>query len=83
MVEITDKISTLQWEILNKNLRISGLELTTDKKEILVEKIKVVIIKMIHYSDEVPQLNDSEYIIEKLNRKYNYIYISNTFSNVK
>jgi len=33
----------------------AGLELIDDKKTMLIEKIKIVIIKMIHYNDELPQ----------------------------
>lgn len=62
-------------------MRKSGLELLDDKKNILVERIKGVIIEMIHYSDEVPKVNDSDYISDKLG--YDYTYLSNTFSEVK
>lgn len=80
-VEIKEDISNEQLEEFNKNLKKSGLELLDDKKNILVEKIKSVIIEMIHYSEEVPKVNDSDYISEKLN--YDYTYLSNTFSEVK
>ena len=36
---------------------------------------------MIHYSDELPKENDSEYISKKLG--YDYTYLANTFSEVK
>jgi AraC-like DNA-binding protein len=36
---------------------------------------------MIHYSDEIPQVNYSNYISEKLG--YDYTYLANTFSEVK
>jgi len=36
---------------------------------------------MVHYADEIPKVNDSDYISEKLN--YSYTYLSNTFSEVK
>lgn len=81
MVDIREEISEEQLETFNNNLKRSGLELLDDKKNILVEKIKAVIIEMIHYSDEVPKVNDSDYISEKLN--YDYTYLSNTFSEVK
>ncbi len=81
MVEIREDISKELLETFNKNLKKSGLELLDDKKNILVEKIKAVIIEMIHYSDEVQKVNDSDYISEKLN--YDYTYLSNTFSEVK
>ncbi len=49
-----------------------------DKKSMLIERIKNVIIEMIHYSDEVPKINFSVYLSEKLN--YDYTYLSNLFS---
>jgi AraC-like DNA-binding protein len=52
-----------------------------DKKAVLIEKIKNVIIDMIHYSDEVPKMNYSDYISEKL--QHDYTYLSNIFSEVK
>jgi AraC-like DNA-binding protein len=81
MVEIRDDISDEQLETFAKNLRKSGLELLDNKRNILVEKIKSVIVEMIHYEDEVPKVNDSDYISEKLG--YDYTYLSNTFSEVK
>lgn len=81
MVEIQDGISDKQLETLDKNLKKSGLELLDDKRNILVEKIKSVIVEMIHYEDELPKVNDSDYISEKLG--YDYTYLSNTFSEVK
>lgn len=81
IVEIMEDISDEQMETFNSNLKKSGLELLDDKKEILVEKIKSVIVEMIHYSDEVPNVNDSDFISEKLN--YDYTYISNIFTEIK
>lgn len=80
-VEIMEDISALQWEQLNKALLGSGLELMDDKKAILIEKIKHVITEMIHHSEEVPKVNYSDFISEKLN--YDYTYLSNLFSEVK
>ncbi len=81
MVEIQDDVTEEQLETFAKNLKKSGLELLDDKRNILVEKIKSIIIEMIHYEDEVPKVNDSDYISEKL--EYDYTYLSNTFSEVK
>lgn len=81
MVEILEDITLAQREQLKSNLLRSGLELLDDKKSILIEKIKTVIIEMIHYSDEHPKENYSTYISEKLN--YDYTYLSNIFSEVK
>ena len=81
MVEILEDISQEQREQLKKNLLRSGLELLDDKKSILIEKIKNVIIEMIHHSDELPKVNYSDYIAEKLD--HDYTYLANTFSEVK
>lgn len=81
MVEILETISTEQFEILKNRLALSGLELLQDKKAILIEKIKSVIIEMVHYSDELPRIKYSEYISEKL--QLDYTYLSNIFSEVK
>ena len=81
MIETFDNIDDEQWEKLEKNLLKSGLKLLDDKKSILIEKIKNVIIEMIHYTDELPNVNYSDYISEKLG--YDYTYLANTFSEVK
>lgn len=81
VVETSETITQLQRDLLKANLYKSGLELLDDKKSILIEKIKNLITEMIHYSDEIPKVNYSDYISEKLN--YDYTYLSNIFSEVK
>lgn len=81
VVDVMEDITLGQREQLKINLLKSGLELLDDKKSILIEKIKNVITEMIHYSDELPKINYSDFISEKLN--YDYTYLSNTFSEVK
>jgi AraC-like DNA-binding protein len=80
-VEILEDISEKQRETLKTNLLRSGLELLDDKRSILIEKIKNIITEMIHYSDEFPKENYSDFISERLN--YDYTYLSNIFSEVK
>lgn len=77
-IDIIDKITTAQHDTLKIELMKSGLELMEDKKAILVEKIKNVIIEMVHYADEMPLVKNSEYISEKLH--YDYTYMANLFS---
>ncbi len=81
VVEVMEEITIEQREQLKANLLKSGLELLDDKKSILIDKIKNVIIEMIHYSDELPKINYSDHISQKLN--YDYTYLSNIFSEVK
>ena len=81
MVEILEEMTTAQREQLSVNLLRSGLELLDDKRAILIDKIKNVIIEMVHYADELPSTNYSEYLSQKLG--YDYTYLSNMFSEVK
>lgn len=81
VVEIHEEITPEQRELLKINLLKSGLELLDDNKSILIEKIKILIIEMVHYADELPQQKYSNYISEKLG--YDYTYLSNIFSEVK
>lgn len=80
-VEIMEDIDEETRNSLKKGLIVSGLELMDDKKAMLIEKINNVITEMIHYSDEAPKMNYSDYISDKL--KYDYTYLSNLFSEVK
>ena len=80
-VEIMENISVEEREQLKIALLSSGLELMDDKRAVLIEKIKNVITEMIHHSDELPKINYSNYISEKLN--HDYTYLSNLFSEVK
>ncbi|MCE7043796.1 AraC family transcriptional regulator [Dyadobacter sp. CY312] len=80
-VEILENITQQQHDELKRNLLRSGLELLDDKKSILIAKIKAVIVEMIHYAEDLPATNYSDYISEKLG--YDYTYLSNTFSEVK
>ncbi len=80
-VEVMEDICNETLAVLKKALLISGLELMDDKKAILIEKINNIITEMIHYSDDAPKINYSDYISEKLN--YDYTYLSNLFSEIK
>jgi len=80
MVEVLGEISDKQREILRARLLRYGLELLDDKRSILIERIKNVITEMIHFSNELPKVNYSDFISEKLG--YDYTYLANIFSEV-
>jgi AraC-like DNA-binding protein len=78
---ILENISKEQEVRLNKNLKMAGLELMGDKKSILVEKIKMIIVELVHYTDDQIKINLSDHLSQKLN--YNYTYLANLFAEVK
>lgn len=80
-VEIMETLTEENRTLLQKGLLASGLELMDDKKAILIEKIKTIIIEMIHYSEENTKTNFSEFISAKLLHKYTYL--ANLFSEVQ
>jgi AraC-like DNA-binding protein len=65
-------------EKLRNALSLYGLELMDDKKAVLIEKIKHIVIEMVHYSEDAPSIKNSEYISDKLH--HNYTYLANLFS---
>ncbi|TSA27785.1 MAG: AraC family transcriptional regulator [Bacteroidetes bacterium] len=79
--EIFEDISTEQLNLLDVALRTSGLELMDDKKSMLVEKIKTIIIELVHYNDDQIKINLSDFLSDRLNQ--DYTYLSNLFSIVK
>ena len=82
-VEIMDGASPQQLADLDTALRKSGLELMDDRKSILIEKIKNVIVEYVHYSDldQPLKINFSDHLAGKLN--HDYTYLSNLFSEVQ
>ncbi|SFB71760.1 helix-turn-helix domain-containing protein [Kaistella jeonii] len=81
LVETVKDLSEHQMVKLAEILKKSGLIILDDKRSILIEKIKNVIVEMIHYTDEPPTQNFSDYLSKKLG--YDYTYLANAFSEVK
>ena len=79
--EIMESISEEQHDLFKEALLKSGLELLDDKKSVLIQKIKNVIIELIHYSEEPLAINFSDHLSQKLN--HNYTYLANLFSEVQ
>jgi len=78
--EIIENITDELREKVKVALLRSGLELMEDKKSILIQKIKNVIIELVHYSEEPLAINLSVYLTQQL--QYDYTYMANLFSEV-
>ena len=76
-VEIMESLSVEQQVQLNNGLKESGLSLIDDRKSVLIERIKNIIIELVHYSEGQLKINFSDYLSEKLN--YDYTYLANLF----
>ena len=80
-IEIMEVLTFEQRQHLKSTLLLTGLELMDYKSAELTEKIKSLIIEMIHNAKELPKINFSAYISEKLH--YDYNYLSNLFSKLQ
>ena len=79
--DIMEDITVEQHAQFKAALLKSGLELMDDKKSVLIQKIKNVIVELVHYSEEPLTINFSDYLSQKLN--HNYTYLANLFSEVQ
>lgn len=80
-VDIMEELDPGQWDKLRIALLKEGFELMDDKKSILIQKIKNIIIQMVHHSDEPPNVKFSVFLSEQL--ALNYTYLANLFSEVQ
>jgi YesN/AraC family two-component response regulator len=69
-VQLLEPLTELLKHSLKGELHKSGLELIFDKKAILIEKIINIIVEMVHYSDEFPNVNFSTFLSEKMEQDY-------------
>jgi AraC-like DNA-binding protein len=79
--EIMERLSAGQREQIRTALLKSGLELMDDKKSVLIQKIKNVIIELVHYTEEPLAINLSGYLSQQL--EHDYTYLANLFSEVQ
>jgi YesN/AraC family two-component response regulator len=77
-VDIIEHISTAQHEQIRSGLSKTGLELIDDIKSVLIEKIKKLIIELVHYTEEPLLVKLSVYLSDQLH--HNYTYLANIFS---
>ncbi len=80
-VELAQEPSPEQLDTLNKNLTAIGFELLDDRKEKLTEKIKNIIISLIHRNEDNNNKKLSAILEEKLQMDYHYL--SNLFSSLE
>lgn len=76
--DIIEDISIAQHDQIRSGLSRSGLFLIDDIKTVLIEKIKKLIIELVHYSEDPLLINLSVYLSQQLH--HNYTYMSNIFS---
>jgi AraC-like DNA-binding protein len=80
-VELQNEMTESQKKILLQNLHSLGFDLIDDKKSKTIEKIKTLIIDLVHHKNNELKTNLSDYLAKNLNQDYNML--SNLFSEVE
>lgn len=80
-VSLPNPITTDERQQLKCALHKSKLELMDDKKAMLIEKIINIIVEMVHYTNEIPQVNFSTYLSDKIGQDYHKL--ADIFSKTK
>lgn len=80
-VEVGDDLPPQSLSRLSDGLRDLGFEMIDDRKGRIIEKIKNVVVNIIHHSDDQPREKYSELIAAQLH--YDYSYLSKLFSEVE
>lgn len=80
-IEIQQEIPDLIKKEFNDRIKIAGLELLEKKRDILIDKIRNVMIAYVFNSEIQPNLNFSDLLSKELGHSYNYL--ANIFSEVQ
>lgn len=79
--EVQEDLSSVQKHHLNETFEGLGFSIIDDKKSRWIEKIKNLVIQLVHTFEERPKVKLSEYIASNLN--HDYSYLSKLFSEVE
>jgi YesN/AraC family two-component response regulator len=77
-IRTDERLTPSQYATLREVLKQAGVELCEDKKDILVQRIRNVIMDVVYHSEEQLVHNLSTHLTEELN--HDYTYMSNLFS---
>lgn len=80
-IELQDAITDNQKEVLLKNLQDLGFDFIDDKKSKTIEKIKNLIVDLVHHKNNELKINLSDYLVKNINQDYSTL--SNLFSEIE
>ncbi|TEB40574.1 AraC family transcriptional regulator, partial [Flavobacterium circumlabens] len=70
-VELQEELTENQKRDLLQSLHSLGFDLLDDKKSKTIEKIKTLIIDLVHHKNNELKINLSDYLSENLHQDYN------------
>lgn len=69
-VELAEAADDSLMQSIRQTLEPLGFELIDDRRSLLTEQIKAAVIELVHYSDQQPKTNLSDYLATRLNHDY-------------
>lgn len=72
-IQLAKEITSNERAQIEQALTPLGFELIDDKKSLLIEKIKAIIIELVHHQDSDIKQNLSDVLSSKLEQDYNYL----------
>lgn len=80
-VQISEEINRDKIKLIDEKLKKLGFEIIEDHESQIIERIKNIIIDLVHHSEGEPRVNFSDIIESEMRMNYNYL--SNLFSSVE
>jgi AraC-like DNA-binding protein len=80
-IELECELTVPQYDILNNSFNKLGFEVIDNTNARTIDKIKTLIITMVHHSEEEVKINYSKHIEENVGK--DYTYLSNLFSDIE
>jgi YesN/AraC family two-component response regulator len=77
-VELAQPLAKEQQSLLQNALLQLGFEVIDNRKGQLLEKIKTTIVELVHHEGDRPNVNFSDYLVQKI--PHDYKYLSQLFS---
>lgn len=72
-VTLENELSNQEKALIDKTLHLVGFSIIDDKKSRLIEKIKTLIVELVHHNNNELRTNLSDYLSSQLHHDYKYI----------
>jgi AraC-like DNA-binding protein len=80
-VELEEELTAEVKQQIEERFLGLGFELIDDKKSRLIERVKNLVVELVHHSDEQLNMNVSDYLTQFI--PMDYKYLSNLFSDIE
>lgn len=80
-VELSRELTETEKQTISSRFVELGFELIDDKKSRIIERVKTLVVELVHHSEENLNMNLSDFLMQHIPLEYNYL--SNLFSEIE